>query len=190
VASARVYLAGPDVFLPDALGFAARKKEICSQHGLVGVFPLDAEIDLEGVWPREAGLKISRANEELIRGCQVVIAHITPFRGPSADVGTAYEMGFARALGLRVFAYTNVEEDFASRTTAFVGAVSARPNGQMEDPNHMSIESFALTDNLMLVGAVTDSGGIIASGHAAIGELYTELRGFRECVVAAARLCS
>jgi nucleoside 2-deoxyribosyltransferase len=37
----RVYLAGPEVFLPDALAIAAAKKRLCAAHGLEGVFPLD-----------------------------------------------------------------------------------------------------------------------------------------------------
>ena len=38
----RVYLAGPDVFLPDPLARAATLKAICARHGLVGISPLDA----------------------------------------------------------------------------------------------------------------------------------------------------
>jgi nucleoside 2-deoxyribosyltransferase len=131
----RAYLAGPDVFLPAPLKFAQRKKDLCSRYGIEGVFPLDAVVDLDGAAPSEAALRISRANEGLIRTCQLVIAHITPFRGPSADVGTAYEIGFARALGLAIFAYSNVSKDFASRTAASV-RVRPRSAGGMEDPNH------------------------------------------------------
>ena len=47
--------------------------------------------------------KIAMRNETHIRSCQAVIANLTPFRGPSADVGTVYEVGFARALGLLIF---------------------------------------------------------------------------------------
>ena len=53
-------------------------------------------------------MQISAGNEELIRSCRLLIANLTPFRGPSADVGTAYEIGFARALKLPVYAYSNV----------------------------------------------------------------------------------
>ena len=93
----RVYLAGPDVFLPQPKAFAARKKALCSAYGFEGVFPLDADIEAHGLDKHELALRISRANETLIRSCQLLIAHVTPFRGPSCDVGTAYEMGFARA---------------------------------------------------------------------------------------------
>ena len=62
----RVYLAGPDVFLPQPKAFAARKKALCDAYGFEGVFPLDAEIDAQGVDKRELALRISRANEALI----------------------------------------------------------------------------------------------------------------------------
>ena len=37
----RVYLAGPDVFLPDPVAWLERKKAICASSGLLGVSPLD-----------------------------------------------------------------------------------------------------------------------------------------------------
>src|SRR5438477_9776945 len=32
----KIYLAGPDVFLPDALDIGQRKREICTRHGVTG----------------------------------------------------------------------------------------------------------------------------------------------------------
>ena len=95
----RVYLAGPDVFCPDAAGRAAVLKAMCARHGLHGVSPLD---DLpDGDPPAWAGLsealRIARRNEAHIAGCAVLVANLTPFRGPSADAGTVFELGFARA---------------------------------------------------------------------------------------------
>ena len=40
----KLYLAGPEVFLPDAAIIGQRKRELCARHGLVGLFPLDNEI--------------------------------------------------------------------------------------------------------------------------------------------------
>ena len=177
----RAYLAGPDVFLREPVAFAAQKKAVCLAHGIEGVFPLDAEIDLSGLSLPEAALRISRANEELIRSCQLVIANITPFRGPSCDVGTAYEMGFGRALGLPIFAYTNVIVDFAERTRAFTN-VQPRPGGGFEDSDHMQIESFGVADNLMLVGAIEDSGGALRAEDAERSSLYRSLIAFEACV--------
>jgi nucleoside 2-deoxyribosyltransferase len=92
----RIYLAGPDVFLPDPIAFGAKKKQVCERYGLEGVFPFDAEVEPRNQPRRETAFKISEANENLIRGCVGVIANMTPFRGISADVGTAFEMGFKR----------------------------------------------------------------------------------------------
>ena len=104
----RIYLAGPEVFLANAREIGARKRAICERHGLVGVFPADEEDACDPALPlAEQGLAISRAMERVMRGCDAMIVNLTPFRGPSADVGSAYEMGFMRALGRPIFAYTN-----------------------------------------------------------------------------------
>src|SRR5438067_177093 len=122
----RVYLAGPDVFLPNATLQGEKKKAVCQTYGLQGVFPLDAEIAAANKPRRETGLLISQANERLIRSCAALIANMTPFRGVSTDVGTAYEMGFGCALGLVVFAYSNIATPFAQRTSQALGASARR----------------------------------------------------------------
>ena len=84
-----------------------------------------------------------------------MIVNLTPFRGPSADVGSAYEMGFMRALGRPIFAYTNDARAFLDRVAAVCGgALCVRPTGEHEDPDGMAIEPFELHDNLMLAGGV------------------------------------
>jgi len=183
----RVYLAGPDVFLRDPLAAAERKKQLCRAHGFEGVFPLDAELELGALEPRAAGLAISRANEALIGGCQLLIAQVTPFRGPSADVGTAFEMGFARALGLPVYAYTNVDTDFTTRTREFVHTIRARSDRIIEDQDGMEIENFGLADNLMLVGAVEHSGGTLVCFDAPADARFTGLEAFEACLRRAKR---
>jgi nucleoside 2-deoxyribosyltransferase len=121
--SKRIYLAGSDVFLADAREIGDRKRVICTDDGLVGVFPSDEEGGprpaagggrgrparaCDSALPlREQGLAISRAMERAMHSCDAMVVNLTPFRGPSADVGSAYEMGFMRALGCPIFAYTN-----------------------------------------------------------------------------------
>jgi len=145
----RIYLAGPQVFLPDALDVGGRKQKLCDHYGFVGVFPLDVVIDIENLPPEKAALKISRGNEELIRSCDLAIADMTPYRGPSADVGTAYEMGFARGMGLPVLAYTNVPQLFVERTTAaFGGRVERGADGRLRDAEGMALEEWGMVDNL------------------------------------------
>ena len=41
----KIYLAGPDVFLPEAEAMAAAKKQLCAAHGFEGVFPTDPRPD-------------------------------------------------------------------------------------------------------------------------------------------------
>jgi nucleoside 2-deoxyribosyltransferase len=186
--SKRIYLAGPDVFLANAREIGDRKRVICTDHGLVGVFPSDEEGACDPTLPlREQGLAISRAMERAMQTCDAMVVNLTPFRGPSADVGSAYEMGFMRALGRPIFAYTNDNRPFLDRVAALCGgALRQRPTGEHEDPDGMAIEAFELHDNLMLVGGVIASGGCIFAEAAPQGERYTSLTAFRRCVTRAA----
>ena len=54
----KVYLAGPDVFLPDAVEIGRRKVEMCARHGLTGLYPLDNAVDLAA---SDASLRIFKA---------------------------------------------------------------------------------------------------------------------------------
>ena len=182
----RVYLAGPDVFLPDPLARAAALKAVCARHGLDGVSPLDALAGEPAAWSAEPeALRIARRNEAHIRACQALIANLTPFRGPSADVGTVFEVGFARALGLPVFAWSNDCRPFAERTRAFLGGgVGER------DAEGLLVEDFALADNLMIEGAVLASGGTLVLGEVAVAARWRDLDAFARCVAALARQVS
>jgi nucleoside 2-deoxyribosyltransferase len=180
----RAYLAGPDVFLLDALDVAKRKKDICAKFCFDGVFPLDSELDLEGLSLQEKGYRISAANERLIQTSDVVFANMTPFRGPSCDVGTAFEMGYARALGKPVFAYTNDAQSFVYRTKqALGGKYSDFSDGTARDHRDMLLEDFGLVDNLMLDGAVYASTGLpVEAHHAILWDRFTSLIAFEQCV--------
>ncbi len=177
----RVYLAGPDVFFPEPELWAMRKKSICERYGLTGVSPLD---DL----PVEPGLPFWRAiamrNEAHIRSCQGLIANLTPFRGPSADVGTVYEVGFARALGLPLFGYATTTELFLPRALRAIGdGAKAQPDGSWLDADDLLVEQFGLFDNLMIEGGIIGSGGVLITGDAS---RWDDLSLFERCVNAAA----
>ena len=159
----KVYLAGPDVFLPDPLARAAALKASCRRHGLEGVFPLDALLDEPSAW---AALpeweRIARRNEAHIRSCAALIANLTPFRGPSADVGTVFELGFMRALGRPVFGWSATAVPFEQRSRAALGMA---PGSVGRDADGLAIESFGCSDNLMIDGAIRASGGILVLGE-------------------------
>jgi len=158
----RVYLAGPDVFLPDAVAWMERKKAICAGYGLVGVSPLDHLADEPMAWADLlAWRRIALRNEAHIRSCTAIVANLTPFRGPSADVGTVYEVGFARGLGLTVFGYATVGAAFLDRTLSAVGGGRHDPDGSWWDADGLLVEQFGLFDNLMIEGGIADSGGAL-----------------------------
>lgn len=177
----RVYLAGPDVFLPDPLNRAEAMRHICRRHGLAGVSPLDA-LPGETGDPVAAGdpAAIARRNEEHIRRCDAIIANLTPFRGPGADPGTVYEIGFGRALGRIVFGYATVAADHAARVRALPGSSAGR------DAAGLSIEAFGLFENLMVSCGIAAGGGFILAEDA--GDRWGDLAVFERCVARAARL--
>jgi nucleoside 2-deoxyribosyltransferase len=117
--------------------------------------------------------------------CDICIAHMTPYRGPSMDVGTAYEMGYMRAQGKPVLGYTNVAGDIFARTAAFVGGrerLRLRDSGVHEDPDAMMIEGMGMVDNLMLDGGVITSGFEIEVTDVPHERRYVDLAGFERCL--------
>src|ERR1700728_4816120 len=111
-----VYLAGPDVFLPDAVEIGRRKVELCRRHGLTGLYPLDNDIDLAA---QDASLRIFRGNETMMLEADAIIANLTPFRGPGADAGTVYELGYMAARGKFCLGYSNDPAIYADRVRRF-----------------------------------------------------------------------
>ena len=184
----RIYLAGPDVFLPDAAAIAAAKKEICARHGMTGVFPLDPIEDAAATAAPERFMKIYLWNEAHIRSCDALVANLTPFRGPSADAGTLFELGFMRALGRPIFGYANAAANFRDRTLAFLGE-AARPRrepDEWEDAEGLHLENFGLQDNLMIDGGILASGGRIITRAVPEALRWSDLSSFEECIAALA----
>jgi nucleoside 2-deoxyribosyltransferase len=186
----RVYLAGPDVFFRDAEAWAERRKAICARHGLAAVSPLDplAE-EVEGWAALPEWQRIAWRNEAHIRGCDAVIANLTPFRGPSADAGTVYEVGFARALGRVVFGYTNSAAPFTQRMLDYAsshGGAIASPGRIWRDVDGLLIEQFRRFDNLMIEGGIVGSGGTLVVPESEPEDLWRDLGSFEKCVRLAA----
>lgn len=81
----QVYLAGPEVFLPDATEVGRRKVEICDLYGLLGVFPLE----LDHPPGPATSSTIFAACVAAMRDADAAVANLTPFRGVGADPGTS-----------------------------------------------------------------------------------------------------
>jgi nucleoside 2-deoxyribosyltransferase len=88
----KVDLAGPDVFLPDAIEIGRRKcgifseiySEICVFDDINGLYPLDSVIGLKAA---DASLNIIfKGNEAMMDAADAIIANLTLFRGSGAGV--------------------------------------------------------------------------------------------------------
>jgi nucleoside 2-deoxyribosyltransferase len=178
-------MAGPEVFLPNALEIGRQKSQICADYGLNGLFPLDGNLDLEGLGPQQQARRISLANEDLMRNSDAIIANMTPFRGAAMDSGTAFEVGFMRALGRPVFGYTNIATVYADRVRHLRSI--GLPGDDYDAPD-VDIEDFGLVENLMIAVAVSETGPDVVR-HASTGAgVRYDLDGFHAAVAGAARV--
>jgi nucleoside 2-deoxyribosyltransferase len=174
----KIYLAGPEVFLPDAAQIGARKKILCEEFGFVGLYPLDH--DLAAAPGETLDEKIFAANVAFLREADAAIFNLSPFRGVNADPGTAFELGFFAALGKPAFAYTNEASPLFDRVAAEFG-VHATPEGAHCDARAMLIENFGNADNLMLDCALKGQGREVLRPDASLRGLG-ELAGFTACL--------
>lgn len=181
----KVYLAGPDVFLPDAVEIGAAKRRLCATHGFEGLFPLDTEVgqtDEDGV----SGA-IFRGNVEMMRRADIVVANLTPFRSVSADPGTVFELGFAFALGKAVYGYSNVAAELSERVARHFGR-DPEPgmDGRLYAADGMAVENFRQVDNLMMAEAVRACGSRIIIPAGSVADPLRDLTAFEACLVIAA----
>jgi nucleoside 2-deoxyribosyltransferase len=89
-----------------------------------------------GAGDRERMLVIGRANAEAIRSCELLVAHLD---GQEPDSGTAAELGYGAALGLRCFGLRS----------------DLRQSGEAGVAVNLQVETF-----------VVDSGGAMVAGLA------------------------
>ena len=84
--------------------------------------------------------EINDKNIELINESDCLVANLTPFRGPSADPGTCFELGYAIAQKKPVAIYSFDTKEYKQKL---------KDMSFMED--QWSIEDMGLSDNLMLI---------------------------------------
>lgn len=177
----KIYLAGPDVFLPEAIAIGQRKVELCAQHGLTGLFPLDNAVDLHAP---DVSLQIFRANQAMMDRADAVIANLTPFRGPSADAGTVYELGYMAGRGKFCLGYCNDPTVYADRVRRLTGVL---PHGdQLVDADGLTVEDFGLPDNLMMIHALDLHGSALVMPREAPDDIRRDLAAFETCLHLAA----
>jgi nucleoside 2-deoxyribosyltransferase len=177
----KAFLAGPDVFLPNAATHAAAKIAICARYGIQGIAPLDDQS--QRLPPDQAWRLIYRKDIEMMRQCDIIIiANLTPFRGASADSGTLIELGWFLGQGKPVFGYSNSAEPFHARSLAYLAAIP--------DPiPNLTVEGFGVADNLMIPAAVEYGGGLpMTLPENGKSRAFDALDIFEACVAAAAKV--
>uniref|UniRef100_A0A7C1SXL3 Nucleoside 2-deoxyribosyltransferase n=1 Tax=Agrobacterium albertimagni TaxID=147266 RepID=A0A7C1SXL3_9HYPH len=180
----KLYLAGPEVFLPNARTVLDEKAAMTRAYGFEPICPGDLAIP-PAPTKRQFGLNISEIDESFMNRADGVIANLTPFRGIAADPGTVFELGYMCGAGKIVACYTNVAETHYQRTLAwYEGKLSADGEGRMRGPDGHSLEDFDMIENLMLHGGVERRGGPVAVHPADPVQLYTDLTAFEQCLKA------
>ncbi len=184
----KVYLAGPEVFLPNAVEIQREKAALARAAGFTPLVPGDLEIP-PAATKHERGLAIYAVDEGMMMACDMIIANLTPFRGISADVGTVFELGFMCGRGKHAYAYTNTSRSYYERilNDHYMGEAALRADGRMAGPDGISIEDFDMADNLMLDGGVLRRDGTLVQREVPEAARLTDLEAFKECLAIAAR---
>ena len=141
----KIYLAGPDIFLPNGRQIGELKVKLCAEFGFQGLYPLDNGADLTDA------LDIFKGDVALMRRADIGLFNLTPFRGPSADAGTVFELGFMYALGRQIAGYSAMPGAYRLRVES--------PDGGRHDRDGLEIEDFGRADNLMITEAIAATGG-------------------------------
>lgn len=147
----RIYLAGPDVFRPDAREHFIRLTAACDAAGLAALLPADGNEEQTSDAPEK---QIYEANMRRLRGADGVVANLACFRGMEPDSGTVFEVGAAIALRIPVVAYGVPEGSYAERVRAELPC-EVDANGVLrESGTGIAVEDFGQQLNLMLACSI------------------------------------
>lgn len=161
-----VYLAGPMVFFPDASTFYEAMKAILARHDLLGVAPTDAAPPVSA---ESLSRRLFRADVALIHRLDAALFDLDPFRGAEMDTGTAFEAGYACALGKPIAGWTTDPRSYLEKVQTFerehFDRALASPIGSADAYDHdgNAIEDFGLGQNLMVAEAILSADGLIAA---------------------------
>lgn len=167
-----IYLAGPDVFLPDSALRFDELKACCTRHGFQGLEPSDGDIptDFQGDDDARAQ-RIYEGNIRRIQQSAGVLANLCDFRGLEPDSGTVFEIGYAIALGKPVAAYGVPPGSYAERVTAVRPSLPDALGVLRETGSGLMVEGLGQRLNLML----TRSAHLAASVDGALRHLAARL---------------
>jgi len=149
----KIYLAGPGVFRRDGMAWGERLKAACAENGFEGLYPLDGELPTSLNDAAEQRKWIFTNNCALIHNSDVIIADLRAFRSVSEpDSGTAFEVGFAHALGKPVWLWL---PDCLPSNEIIQRVPCVKSGNHWLDQEGFIVEDFGAPINLMLWDAAT-----------------------------------
>lgn len=158
----RIYLAGPEVFLPNAQEVLRVNKEKCKNHGFTAVSPLDGRLRDEVGLMRAR--QIFHENCRLIDSCEYMIANCNPFRGATIDDGTAFEIGYAFSRSKKIVGYVEFKRPLPDIVQSRIPTLAHESGYRIDMEGYLLNEDFGNTINLMPEFAIIESGGRIVEG--------------------------
>lgn len=159
----KLYLAGPEVFLPNAIDYAKKQLGLCKQYGFIGLHPMDNNLDIGGS-DMSTAMKIYRGDISQIRTCHIVVANCNSFRGALMDDGTAYELGYGNALRKLSYGYIDKLIPWKERILSRYFCVK-REDGTLADrEGYLLVDDFGTSINLMMQCGITAHGGRLVEG--------------------------
>ena len=188
----KLYLAGPEVFLPDPLAHAAKQRALCEQYGFTPLHPVDngptfGEQSVEALLRLYETVKLYRAdtrpslsglaseamrcamqiylgNIRYVRECDIVVANCNAFRGALVDDGTAYELGLAHGLGKPTYGYIETALPTVQNVLKRYPCTIQTDGIPMDQDGYLVIDDFGTAINLMLECGMLLGGGRLVEG--------------------------
>lgn len=188
----KLYLAGPEVFLPDPQAHAAQQRALCEQYGFTPLHPIDNG-SASGAQSVEAlrrlyeavrlyrtdtqpalmalpsedmrcAMKIYLGNIKYVCACDIVVANCNAFRGALVDDGTAYELGLGHGLGKPTYGYIAAALPEVQNVLERYPCTIQADGVPIDQDGYLVIGNFGSAINLMLECGILLSAGRLVEG--------------------------
>lgn len=188
----KLYLAGPEVFLPDALAYAEQQRALCAQYGFTPLHPIEngpafgehsvaaltrlyEAVQLFRMKPlrnfmrlpsedMRCAMKIYLGNIAYIRACDIVVANCNAFRGALVDDGTAYELGLGNGLGKPTYGYIAAALPEVQNVLQRYPCTISADGVPIDQDGYLVVDGFGTAINLMLECGMLLGGGRLVEG--------------------------
>jgi nucleoside 2-deoxyribosyltransferase len=188
----KLYLAGPEVFLPDPVAYADQQRALCAQYGFTPLHPVDNgptsgeqriaalqrlydAVQLYRTTPQRAlaalpseemrcAMKIYLGNIRYVRECDIVMANCNAFRGALVDDGTAYELGLGNGLGKPTYGYIETALPAVQNVLQRYPCTIQDDGVPRDRDGYLVVDDFGTAINLMLECGMLLGGGRLVEG--------------------------